>query len=444
MQLKFFLLESITAVMTSLKPIEINFDGRVVASDFDRKVNEAANKYRMFNKEPRHVVLNFRETTFIDIVSTQYITAFVAQAKKRNWLVSLRPPSSKRVRDFWRHWDFPNAFRDATDIEFSSLLSGPDRKILMEPQTSFRSDGPLFIYYPDLDNLNDTKIANNDGKPIQIGHGRSKNFFGFVTQFLGDYDPINLAEHNSGAWTIHQVRDVLDQYIPKSKVIPSHIIFEAFFNAVKHPEATLVQTVSWKKELAESLDGEAPDDQGFFNFVFWDNGDSIDKTLQDVVDRGENVREEYSREFDQMYRFVFVDLETPNRSYSDNILSRVPLNRATPKEIVFAASIFPGVTSKKGSIVHGASDALRDMDLRLTDRGMGLFVLVDAVVNIIGGEVSFRTGRYFMNVKKVGEKTNDRLAPRIKIKVIQQPNSAPPFLGNQIWIRLKSRANSPK
>lgn len=430
----------------SIIPVAVNFGTSVSASAFEFVLIDALSTIDYLSKEPQIIVLNFSETEFIDIVSTQYITAFVLTAKSRNWLIILRPPKSKNVRDFWRHWNYPQAFKLATGMNFASLFSGEDRAILKEPQTTYSDDAPLEIGVPDEDEDEDethdstTRSISEIAKSKMTKRERSKRFFGFVSQPIDGVDASNLANFQADGWTIPEVQNVLDRYLENgADYIPSRIVFEAFFNAAKHPNATIVQTVSWKKELTRRLDRKSISDNGYFNCVFWDNGDSIESTLSKAIDDGVTVRQEYSTEFDKKYYFEYQDKGNLKESYTSHLHTRCSLNKKTPKEVVFASAIFPGVTSRPDSKLHAAPKELEKFDIRLAKRGMGLYVFVNAIVGVMGGEVSFRSGQYFMNVSKLGPIKQKQLGAKYKIKVVKQPNYLPLFYGNMIWIRLNSR-----
>ncbi len=79
---------------------------------------------------------------------------------------------------------------------------------------------------------------------------------------------------------------------------------------------------------------------------------------------------------------------------------------------------------------------LEEYDYRLAQRGMGLYALYAAIVEVLGGEVSFRCGRYFMNVKKLGPRKSIEFDAQYQIKLVKQHSCLPTFFGNMIWVRL--------
>jgi len=406
--------------LSDLIPIVVEYGASVSADSFESILAEALAPKGKLLKEPQHIVLDFTETDFIDIVSCQYITAFELTARSRNWLVSLRPPSNKAVRDFWRHWEFPQAFKAATELDFASLFSGEDRKILTEAQTTYSYRAPLRVEEPE-----DSDTAS------------SRHFFGFVSEALKEVDASNLAHFEAERWTIPEVQQILKQHLDRgSDYLPSRVVFEAFFNAAKHPNAKLIQTASWNKHLTKRVNGKEIRDNGFFNFIFWDDGESIEDTMCNAVRSGVPVREDYSSEFDRKFHFVYEDVENDSNSYSSGLFSRCSLNNETPREVVFASCIFPGVTSQPDSMVQSVAQELRDYDYRLAQRGMGLYALFSAIVEVLDGEVSFRCGQYFMNIRKLGPIESKELDAQFQIKLVKQPSHLPIFFGNMIWVRL--------
>jgi len=406
--------------LSDLIPIVVEFGPSVSAGSFESILTEALATKDKLLKEPQHIVLDFSQTDFIDIVSCQYITAFELTARSRNWLVSVRPPSNKAVRDFWRHWEFPQAFKEATELDFASLFSGADRNILTEAQTTFSHRAPLRV--------EEHKDSDADS---------SRHFFGFVSEALKEVDASSLAHFEAERWTIPEVQQILKQHLDRGcDYLPSRVVFEAFFNAAKHPNAKIIQTASWNKRLTRRLNGKELHDNGFFNFIFWDDGDSIEDTLCNAVGSGVPVREEYSTEFDRKFHFIYEDVEDDSNSYSSGLFSRCSLNHETPREVVFASCIFPGVTSQPDSIVQSAAQELSDYDYRLAQRGMGLYALFSAIVEVLDGEVSFRCGQYFMNIKKLGSIKSKELDAQFQIKLVRQHSHLPNFFGNMIWVRL--------
>jgi hypothetical protein len=169
-----------------------------------------------------------------------------------------------------------------------------------------------------------------------------------------------------------------------------------------------------------------------FTVSFWDDGKSMTSTLKSAIDLDQkNVRQKYPTDLDTNYLFKYY--EGQNLVEEQALDSTLPLDSATPLRLLLLAAIFPGVTCDASGKGHRVHKELEKAEPILATLGMGLFALVRTVVDKFDGSVAFRTGKYFMNVKRA--KGNSR-KEQYQVKIVAKPPTTPAFLGNLVTVRL--------
>jgi hypothetical protein len=218
-------------------------------------------------------------------------------------------------------------------------------------------------------------------------------------------------------WKEERVLFVLHNYFKDlEKKIPSHIVHEAMTNAVRHPDASRIITASF-------LDVRKTK---HLTLVFWDNGSSIIDTLMDAVKDLRNVRNEnhtFKADYDVVLEdengirtgFLMKSDENPDPSTSD--------------EVALIMTTFPGITRDPSGQGHRVD---KEVTGALSQPGMGLYVLINTVLDVFGGQVSIRTKESFLNLKRAH---NDELN-HYRAKVKKFGKWVPPFLGNMLTVRL--------
>ena len=405
---------------TSFPEVVIAFGPYVAGKTFDSLVCEALEKHKNTDRQPRICVLDFRETEWIDLVSTQSITSFSIAARKRNWLPVIRPPANKAARDFWRLWQFPEAFEDATKVSFSRLISGDDRKFLSERQTTYSERSLLQIH-----------------DPLNVDAKRSLNFFGFVSDAISGSNLAHVASKQADKWTISDVQNILAKHIGgRCDYIPTRVVFEAVFNATKHPGATIVQSASYHDKFAKQTSGENRQRDSDFVVLFWDNGRSMVSTINSALDSGVDLEQHYIHDLQKEYDVTF-KIHGRETSYRKVVSSEIDINSDLSSELRLLSTVFPGVSSKpelEGT--HEVHPEVSRSDERFARRGMGLFVLVNAAVDVLGGSVSFRTGKFYMHISKHKPREAKKIGAPFRVQIVEMPDILPEFEGNMISIRI--------
>ena len=113
------------------------------------------------------------------------------------------------------------------------------------------------------------------------------------------------------------------------------------------------------------------------------------------------------------------------------ISSHFEPNKDTPDWQLLLATTFPGITRDIESKSH-ASDELKSAHPEYDAPGMGLYVLLNTVIDVFKGSLTFRTKEFMMSLKGQKEEGKGKYNARIK----EFPPSSPAFKGNMLTIRL--------
>jgi hypothetical protein len=377
--------------------------------------------YHAATSSPADIELDMSFCDFIEPATLILLIALLRQRKFADQTTQIRLPVRKDVRDFLRRWEFPQAVHDATGCSFFSMVTENDRR-----------------YFGENSGHDDMKYH---ARVIDTFGGRerllSKVFYGIKTFF-----PLNLATdrektvhaamNQADEWKQEQVVDVLNRHLKKhnSKRIASHIVFEAIWNALRHPSAKIIQTTCHYQAPGEHSRN------GMLTIVFWDDGESIVDTLQAGIMSGRGGTYIEAPELYADYVCKFEDrngVAKPTTIRSDR-----KVDECDPRYQFLLASIFPGITSDITGREHLPNKELEEENKLLSLPGMGLFVLVNMTAAVLGGSVSIRTAEFFMSIKSG---LNDSY--NVKIRTYGSPR--PLFLGNMLTIRfpLPERADHP-
>jgi len=392
----------------------LDFGGSVTAGAVDRIVlDEYVTRTALNNIEAFE--FDFRDTAFSEPSALQAIVSFTRTLLAQHKRVSLRLPKQQKERDFWRAWNFPQALEAATGRSFRELSEKSDHKYFGEPQKYFRRseiDVGLSTDRQQLAFLNHYPIYSS-----QIGRGQK---------------PADIAYQFKNTWNAKHVQDILSRKIGKNYgYFASRVVFEAILNALRHPGASLIQTGAIEQSASKKSTIDS-----FLNVHFWDNGASIADTLYKAIQRGVRVREGIEKEFEKHYLLRYEpDLNAP--SQDEIIPFDLPLTPSTPQHIALLATLFPLVTSDPFGIRHDVDEELKSSYPRLAQRGMGLFVLVNTVVEIMKGEVSFRTSHFFMNVRRPDAEERQRFpSANLTVRIRRFPSTSTLFTGNLLVVRI--------
>jgi hypothetical protein len=378
--------------------------------------------------ESCNVNFDLSECRFIEVPTLVYLIATLTARSRRGLHSSMTLPRSKDVRDFLREWLFPDAVRDAVGLPFSKVVVEQDVKDYFG-----ENRGPANPKYGSL--------SEHHWFEGQVHRVLSGNSFGLVTYFLQRLaSDALLAMDESKRWQDRLVRSVLKRHlgaVAPSGFVASRIVFEAMTNAVRHPKGTLIQTGSrfvfpknTNATTVASDDASRPANRGHLILVFWDDGDSMIDTLRRALIEDRPIRSGSIPNLDPTYAARIVGPYGEAIEEVEVRATETP-NLATRDELLLLATTFPGITRDVEGLGRVENTELRASEPLLDAPGMGLYVLLNAVIDVFGGSVGFRTKNLFMSIKRssVAQINYDATIHQIHANL-------PTFVGNLVTVRL--------
>lgn len=387
----------------------------VLVGDFE---DILAKFYQANDPRSEHIVFDMRRCTYIEVASLMRLISLFSDRQRRGLSTRIALPLNKDVRDFLRVWEFPNALFQATQLPFYDVVPMEDHK-----------------YFGENKNLSDIKYTTFYES---IGAARllSNRFFSFLATRIQKGDSItSTVVKETMRWQDDLVKSILRKHLSgpdnAENYVPSRIIYEAISNACRHPNCSVIITTS----RFSSSDPRAKDPAGQFTIVVWDDGESMMDTLKRPLVEGKPIRA-IEPILNQKFLVKFVD---PDRKESQEVYPADFLPTADSMDyLVLFATILPGITRDPAGTGHTVHPELLSVP-ELTLPGMGLYVLLNAVIDIFGGSVAFRTNRFFMNLKRPRKQEIQESGAEYRVKIEGYHESLPPFLGNMVTIRLPIR-----
>lgn len=388
------------------------------------------------------VVFDFAEATFIELQALQYVIAF-ALARRRlglaTWMALPGGHEGRDARDFLRRWKFPEAVQTAlkmpfeqfvvpTDLQYFKKYGGDthaqkyaerkhktDSVAIIDQASDSSSSSGIYVASRIVFEAMTNAIRHPGAKFIQTSSllrtgedsfhsGRSPHepdFFPFFTWKVDDYNEKGrISDEASDAWSVEPVLSVLNKHLSKGGDSATKV------SANKH-----------------------------FTVSFWDDGQPMDETLRAAIVQGIPIRDRDYPEFETEYH---VRSKTPNGELPPEVISSsITPDKNSADQVILLSTLFPGITCDVSGRGHRAHTELLRAEPKLAGHGMGLFALVRTAIDEFGGSVAFRTGKFFMSVKRA--RRIERPA-RYRVKIEIKPTSTPQFLGNMITVRLPLRS----
>lgn len=403
---------------TIRSPVSIDFPGHVSAATAEMALEKFA---RQGGAMQGSVLIDLSDCSFIEVVSLMMLLSVLVARQEEGRETVIRLPKSKRVRDYFRSWNFPEAVASTTGRPFYRFVHKNDRTYFGEnPDVSKQAFAGTL-----------TRGASGWDRIL------SDRFFGFSV-----YIPPNeaatfrpkLAVDIASEWKRRAITSVLRKVFGGSEdLLSSRVIFEGVMNAIRHPSAKKIVIASQFQMggAAKSVGAEPP--PSHFTLCIWDDGRGIVETLRDAIDRESAISSiDPSDSFTSIYK-----LKLPGGE--QRVPSTYVPSAKEPGYMLLFSSVLPGITSTlappKPKLVTTDEDHIQSPDVEVRSDpifrlpGMGLYLLTNAVVQILGGSVAVRTGEYFMNIKGAGR--NDPAEYTIKLT-----DGNPPLRGNLVTIRL--------
>lgn len=368
---------------------------------------------KLQKSEPKSLLLDLGKCKFIDVTTLLWLLSILKDRALKKLETKIELPKNKNVRDFLRVWMFPEALSKITRKPFFGYVTNTSKDYFGENKD-----------YHDL---------NYGGNIIENGMNRllSVRFFSlivFQTSMFKNNEKDVVSESDRFNSTL--VKSVLSKQLsgPVS-YIPSRIIFESIMNSIRHPDAENFVLASF----LDGVRGFQSDRKKLFTISLWDDGKSMIHTIRNALMNDLKIRAGCDSTF--LTRNFYIILEDPN----GNIIEKsIKPSEFTPDidhcdQYILFSTLLPGITcdvTGKGKKTYKGEEGLSKP---FTTPGMGLFVLLNAVIDIFGGELTIRCDKYLMNIKNNKSKSI-KADYQVKIKSMHLNN--PEFLGNMLTIRL--------
>ncbi|HLP45829.1 MAG TPA: hypothetical protein VK469_07785 [Candidatus Kapabacteria bacterium] len=408
----------------------IRFPESLLANNFE---DILFNYFKGMKNSVDQILLDLRHCKFIDFVVFQYLISLFCFRRKRNQKTYFGIPVEKKVRDFIRVWEFPNAFSNATELKFSDFIVEEDKKFIGEKQTTFKGFGDVV----------DTLEYNLDWKS---GHRGKQNFFSYNTYYLKRKEmasilPEKVPSVEGRRWNEGLILKVLEKQLKSDNAkeeVGRIIIYESMSNAVRHPDATVIQAVSKFDHGLFSIK-----DKRNLRICIWDDGKSIVETLKPLIQEGKPIRSVILPLYmsDQIFLKI-EDLEYKENNREMQIDQSDNPDKNAIDEIILQSSLFPGISRTVSESIpdvepfDGEQSRKIGNELYRDKQGMGLYALMRAVLDIFQGSLFIRSGNLFMSMKVAHDAYRKQHNVRYKTKIVRYPQWYPTFVGNLLIIAL--------
>jgi phosphoribosylanthranilate isomerase len=318
-------------------------------------------------------------------------------------------PNSKQVRDFMKVWDFDGAIKQNFGFDFKEMCLSSEYNTYIN-ENKYDEDWSYKVRSKKQDQL------------------ITSNFFSFCTYHMDEYlskdskfMPANL---ESSKWDQELIQEVLHNLLNDRKnlppsYVPSRIVYEAMTNAIRHPNAGVINSVS---RFTKGVKGKIPQS---INLVYWDNGTHTHKTLKNAlyekdvqikVDDKEHIR------FNLTYR------GKDNKAKKEVIESTEVVTREFSDYKLFLACFFPGVSCDLERKTYlGLPDGDKD-----TGAGKGLTALLNCSCHIFKGAAVFRSGDYYARFTQ----SNNGDSNEYDVAIKDFGNDTTSFKGNLVTVEL--------
>ncbi|TIV60722.1 hypothetical protein [Mesorhizobium sp.] len=436
--------------------MNFRFGGILVGANFEAAVSQQLLKSSIASLDTvPSVHFDLRDVRFMDCYCAQLLICYVRSLDRRGALVTIKLPERKPVRDMLRVWSFDEALREAVGSRLSRYCDEDDRSHYFPPhetQTTF--DLQLFP--------TNYALTNEPPDPSRGDQAGRTSFYGFRTIRVpadADAKP-TLALAEKLLWQSPQVARYLERdFSLDVRFFSARIIFEAVFNALRHPNADIVQTATHTRhnyELSQTrlpLDGEfaaSPTKRPSKSAVihYWDDGTSILDIINKNLANGTGRRTQPAGNYATSYRLKWKSWGEEQPSV-DRILTTS--DDATGDSHVSEKLVFvlqPYVSMEPTMYGHASTAETKQDEPRLASIGMGLFLLLDTAIRMFGGSVRIRTANVHLDITR-GYKTYRSRAGKVPganyvVYVREMSPALPKFPGNLITISLPEQRMKEK
>ncbi len=401
------------------------------------------------------LVIDLTGADYIELAALPNIIATVVDRKENGEETSFLLPQSRSVRDFLKVWRFPEAIAAATQTPFKEFLTLKDKGFLSEKQNTYLGIGNA---------IDDLEFDSDwtDDSPTK------RNFFEFTT-ISEEKSPISpIGSHYSApkseslAWASRLVRQVLKKHLDgktEKDDIGRVVIYESMSNAVRHPQAKIIQIVSKfdrKRDAINNKRKKGSESKGFLRICVWDDGEAITDVLLRLLDEGKPISSNY------WPSYLCEKIKVNVRNFENKLLvteivdqaDEITREKATEARVLLA-SLFPGVSRCVAEPVPhtehpddlnpkaAQSDNSNGVDESTFSSapGWGLFSLTKVVLDQYRGNLLIRSGNHRLYIKGYFGPISFKENARYNCKITKYPKVYyPKFRGNLFVINIPVRS----
>jgi hypothetical protein len=350
--------------------------------------------------------LNLSQVQSIGAATLVYLISLIVDRADHGFQTCLRLPVSESVRDFLRDWRFQETLLHATGIPLRQLVCAEDPQYFADASRAESRDTGL---------TPDEAIA---------GLYMPADFWALRIIPINEVtDTTSLALEESRRWQTPLIKHLLHGRLKgPEEYIATRIAFEAMTNGLRHPNAHMIVTASQLSSHSERSSSSSHD----LSIVYWDDGESIVETVRRGRRGGHGQKIEIPANFYLGYRIA---VEHPGRITPRRMDVHSLIDEHAPDYELLLAATLPGVG---GSVLAPTASSRAAADTSFSSvPGMGLFMLVNTTVDVLGGTLHFRTGRLRV---KIQADRNGRTANGFKYnaRVHEFDDQMPSFRGNLI------------
>jgi hypothetical protein len=402
------------------------------------RFEEALSEQYLRSGRSKTLLLDFELCHYIDIAVLINLISVYSRRKERRQTTFLGIPRDKRVRDFLRVWRYPQAFTEATGTLFEDALVEEDRRYRGETQTTYTGLG--------------SGLAALTYDRDSIGTRRKRNFFEFTSYLLTPRQqslfrgPVGaIPRLEAERWNNSLIREVLNTHLiakDGADDVARVVIYESISNAVRHPEAQVIQTTSiflLKDRSKESTSSFTTSRSGNLRIFVWDDGEAIADTLAPLIRNKRPVRAYQLDRF--MYDKIYLELMAFGTTKQSTVIADQfddPAHDA-PEELILLSSLYPGITRTVAEAAQAVDPLVPDAPTELMNwvrqQGMGLYALTRTVLDLHQGSLLIRSGRHKLSIELAKDKYR-KTGARYKSTVTTYPRTFPRFKGNLLIIQI--------
>jgi hypothetical protein len=389
------------------------------------------------NTDADFLLLDMKDINWIEVQSIIFLIAYIDKKQSKNEKIKIELPRDIKIRNFIRFFRLPSVLSSLTGKKFQDLVT----------TESLQYFGENIKLRGDYRNFQLKKYLNYDSFAEAIAENDIRTY-SELYQFKTDTDKSYSYEKLLAAWNCAAMKAFLKKYLEsqesnKERLVPNRIISECITNSQRHSKADkLMVSFIVKKELATGGNNS----NNVLHISFWDNGDSIIKTLKDAINKGKpiidaDILNDSKINTVQSSYYIKYENDTFDKAIIDSDINLTEI--IDDDGLILLSSFFPGISEDpKGLHQFTVNDDFKEEDTPLKKPGMGLTILLNAAIDLLGGEISVRAENCFLNIKKPGnnaiKKYETQLTKHNKYYEvrIKKYDENVPFNGNMLTIRL--------